>query len=144
MINHTEKLRETEVGCSQKYGSSEIWSDNNPPNLRSLAKYHTENGGYGGVLKHTDGSPQRHSQCIGKGDYLPVLLAIYIQSVYPKKLLGICTLPLRRSLCHQHLHNMVFSFVPSVSPCALLYKCFNISLNILEEQKNPNRDFLYE
>lgn len=42
MINHTEKLRETEVGCSQKYGSSEIWSDNNPPNLRSLAKYHTE------------------------------------------------------------------------------------------------------
>ncbi len=42
MINHTKKLRETEVGCSQKYGSSEIWSDNNPPNLRSLAKYHTE------------------------------------------------------------------------------------------------------
>lgn len=42
MINHTEKLRETEVGCSQKYGSSEIWNDNNPPNLRSLAKYHTE------------------------------------------------------------------------------------------------------
>ena len=42
MINHIEKLRETEVGCSQKYGSSEIWNDNNPPNLRSLAKYHTE------------------------------------------------------------------------------------------------------
>lgn len=42
MINHTKKLRETEVGYSQKYGSSEIWSDNNPPNLRSLAKYHTE------------------------------------------------------------------------------------------------------
>ena len=42
MINHTEKLRETEVGYSQKHGSSEIWSDNNPPNLRFLAKYHTE------------------------------------------------------------------------------------------------------
>lgn len=42
MINHTEKRRETEVGCSQKYESSEIWSDNNLPNLRSLAKYDTE------------------------------------------------------------------------------------------------------
>ena len=42
MINHTEKLRDTEVGCSQKYGFSEIWSNNNLPNLRSLAKYHTE------------------------------------------------------------------------------------------------------
>ena len=42
MINHTKKLRETEVGCSQKHGSSEIWSDNNPPNLRFLAKYRTE------------------------------------------------------------------------------------------------------
>ena len=42
MINHTEKLRETEIGCSPKHGSSEIWNDNNPPNLRSLAKYHTE------------------------------------------------------------------------------------------------------
>lgn len=32
MINHTEKLRETEVGYSQKYGSLEIWSDNNRRN----------------------------------------------------------------------------------------------------------------
>ena len=102
------------------------------------------NGGYGGVLKHTDGSSQRHSQCIEQRRLFAVLLAIYIQSVYPKKLLGICTLLLRHSLCHQHLHNMAFSSVPSVSPCALLYKCFNISLNILEEQKNPNRDSLYE
>ena len=29
MINHTEKLRETGVGCSQKHGFSEIWSNNN-------------------------------------------------------------------------------------------------------------------
>ena len=42
MINHTEKLRETEIGDLQKYGSSEIWSGNNPPNLRALANYHTE------------------------------------------------------------------------------------------------------
>jgi len=42
MINHIEKLRETEVGCSRKHGFSEIWSNNNLPNLRSLTKYHTE------------------------------------------------------------------------------------------------------
>ena len=82
MINHTEKLRETEVGCSQKYGSSEIWNDNNPPNLRSLANYHTENGGYGGVLKHTDGSPQRHSQCIEQRR----LFASSISNLYTKRL----------------------------------------------------------
>ena len=82
MINHTKKLRETEVGYSQKYGSSEIWSDNNPPNLRSLAIYHTEKWRVRGVLKHTDGSPQRHSQCIEQRR----LFASSISNLYTKRL----------------------------------------------------------
>ena len=37
----------------------------------------------------------------------------------PKQLSRICTLHLRRSLCRRHLRDIVFSSVPSVTPCAL-------------------------
>ena len=40
------------------------------------------NGGYGGVLKHTDGSPQRHSQCIEQKR----LFASSISKLYTKRL----------------------------------------------------------
>ena len=42
MINHTEQTEGNGGWMFTKYGFSEIWSDNNPPNLRSLTKYHTE------------------------------------------------------------------------------------------------------
>jgi len=62
MINHTKKLRETEVGCSQKYRSSEIWSDNNPPKLRSLARCHTEKWRVRRIIKASTG---RHGGTVG-------------------------------------------------------------------------------
>lgn len=40
------------------------------------------NRGYGGVLKHTDGSPQRHSQCIEQKR----LFASSISKLYTKRL----------------------------------------------------------
>ena len=101
MINHIEKLREVEVGYSQKYGSSELWSDNNPPNLRSLTKYHTEKWRVRRSIKTYIMAVQRGTvYAQSKGDCLPVLLAIYIQSVYPKKY--------QESVCY-----------PSVAHCAI-------------------------
>ena len=51
----------------------------------------------------------------------------------PKELSEICTLHLRRSLCHRHLCDIVFISVLSVALCALLYKRFSLSLHISEE-----------
>ena len=51
----------------------------------------------------------------------------------PKGLSEICTLHLRRSLCHRHLRDIAFSSVLSVPLCALLYKRFSLSLHISEE-----------
>ena len=53
----------------------------------------------------------------------------------PKGLSEICTLHLRRSLCHRHLRDIAFSSVLSISMCALLYKRFSLSLHISEEPK---------
>ena len=50
---------------------------------------------------------------------LLILLAIYIQSVHTKESLEICTLYLRRSLCHRHLRDIAFISVLSVALCAL-------------------------
>ena len=51
----------------------------------------------------------------------------------PKGLSEICTLHLRRSLCHRHLRNIAFISILSVALCALLYKRFSLSLHISEE-----------
>ena len=52
----------------------------------------------------------------------------YQQFIYkafiPKQLSRICTLYLRRSLCRRHLRNIVFTSVPSVTPCAYYISLF--------------------
>ena len=92
-------------------------------------------GEYGRISKQSTG---RHEGTVGgwsNGDNLPSPLAIYTQSVYPKELSGICTLHLRRSLYHRHLHDIAFASMPSATLCALLYKTFSLSLQIPEDKK---------
>ena len=52
----------------------------------------------------------------------------YQQFIYKaftsKQLSRICTLYLRRSLCRRHLRNIVFTSVPSVTPCAYYIRLF--------------------
>ena len=52
----------------------------------------------------------------------------YQQFIYKaftsKQLSRICTLYLRRSLCRRHLRNIVFTSVPSVTPCAYYISLF--------------------
>ena len=69
---------------ASKRGSSVFWSDNNVPKLRSLMKCHTEERRVRRDIKTSTG---RHGGTVGTwsdGDCLPILLAIYIQSIYPK------------------------------------------------------------
>ena len=68
-------------------GSSEFWSDNNPSKLRSLTKCHTEGRRVRRDIKASTGS---HGGTVGAwsdGDSLPILLAIYIQSVHTKRVI---------------------------------------------------------
>ena len=68
-------------------GSSEFWSDNNPSKLRSLTKCHTEGRRVQRDIKASTGS---HGGTVGAwsdGDSLPILLAIYIQSVHTKRVI---------------------------------------------------------
>ena len=55
-------------------------------------------------------------------------LHTFLVTLCPKhlfqKLLRICTLYLRRSLCRRHLRNIVFTSVPSVTPCAYYISLF--------------------
>ena len=49
----------------------------------------------------------------------------FIYKAFTSKLLSrICTLYLRRSLCRRHLRNIVFTSVPSVTPCAYYISLF--------------------
>ena len=52
----------------------------------------------------------------------------YWQFIYkefiPKDFSRICTLRLRRSLCRRHLRNIVFTSVPSMTPCAYYISLF--------------------
>ena len=61
----------------------------------------------------------------------------YQQFIYEafirKELSEICTLHLRRSLCHQHLRDIAFISGFSIALCALLYNRFSLSLHISEE-----------
>ncbi|QKH87990.1 hypothetical protein [Prevotella melaninogenica] len=60
--------------------------------------------------------------------YLPVLLEILCPKHLPQNLSGICTLHLRRSLCHWHLPDIALSSVLSVALCALL--CMHLTSSI--------------
>ena len=82
MINHTEKLRETEIGCSQNMGLQKFGVKIIRLILGLWRNITQRNGGYGGVSKHTDGSPQRHSQCIEQRR----LFASSISNLYTKRL----------------------------------------------------------
>ena len=69
------------------YGSSEFWSENNPSKLRSLTECHTEGRRVRRDIKASTGS---HGGTVGAwsdGDSLPLLLAIYIQSVHTKRVI---------------------------------------------------------
>ena len=64
-----------------------VWSDNNAPKLRSLMKCHTEERRVRRDIKASTGS---HGGTVGAwsdGDSLPLLLAIYIQSVHTKRVI---------------------------------------------------------
>ena len=87
------------------------------PNLVLWRKVTRRKGEDRGLLKKQWKS-RRHRWCIERRSFLPILLAIYIQSVYPKKLSRICTLHLCYSMCRRHLRDIAFTSVPSVTPCA--------------------------
>ena len=70
-----------------KSGSFEFWSDNNSPKLRSLTKYHTEKGEYEGLSNQSTDSHGDTIDAWNNGDILPIPLAIYTQSVSPKRLI---------------------------------------------------------
>ena len=90
-------------------------------------------GEYGRISKQSTG---RYEGTVGgwsNGDSLPSPLAIYTQSVYPKRVirnlyatppsLFVPSVPLRHCLCIR----------PSATLCALLYKTFSLSPHISEE-----------
>ena len=87
------------------------------------------NGRYGGIVS-----------AWSSGGSLPVLL----ETLYPKhlsqNLSGICTLYLRRSLCRRHLRNIVFTSVPSVTPCAYYIRLLVRHSIFRKNQKNDFKE----
>ena len=122
---------------ASKRGSSVFWSDNNVSKLRSLTKCHTEERRVRRDIKTSTG---RHGGTVGTwsdGDCLPILLAIYIQSVHTKRVIrNLYAIP--PSLFVPSAPPCIaFISILSVALCALLYKRFSLSLHILED---PKRD----
>ena len=64
------------------------------------------------------------------GCWLRVLLVTLCPKRLSQELSGVCTLQLHRSMCRQHLREIAFSSVPSVSLCGLLYNSFSLLLHI--------------
>ena len=113
----------------------------------------------GGLLKQSNGS---HGGTVGaqsNGACLPILLAIYIQSIYPKvfipkhlsqsiypkvfiknlyatpPLLIVPSAPPRHCVYLRHLRDIAFYLRPLRSSVCLLYKTFSLSPHISEEPK---------
>ena len=86
--------------------------------LSSLTKGHTEKRRGQRIIKKAMEVTEAPLVRRATEFFLPILLAIYIQSVYPKKLSRICTLHLCYSMCRRHLRDIAFTSVPSVTPCA--------------------------
>ena len=59
----------------------------NSPKLRSLTKYHTEKKEYEGLSNQSTDSHGDANDAWNNGDILPIPLAIYTQSVSPKRLI---------------------------------------------------------
>ena len=94
------------------------------------------NGEYGGLSKQITG---RHGGTVGAwsdGDSLPILLAIYIQSVHTKRVIRNLYAAPPSLFVPLAPRDIAFSSVLSVALCALLYKRFSLSLHISEEPKN--------
>ena len=120
---------------ASKRGSSVFWSNNNASKLRSLMKCHTEERRVRRDIKTSTG---RHGGTVGTwsdGDCLPILLAIYIQSIHTKRVIRnlYATPPLL--FVPSAPPCITFISILSVALCALLYKRFSLSLHILEDPK---------
>ena len=104
-----------------------------PLKLSSLTKCHTEGRRVRRDIKQTMEVTEAPS-VRGATEIVCQFCQQFIYKTFiPKELSEICTLHLRRSLCHRHLCDIAFISVLSVALCALLYKCFSLSLHISEE-----------
>ena len=99
--------------------ASEFWSENNPSKLRSLTKCHTEGRRGRRIIKTKQWKSRRHRRCTERRS----LFANSISNLYTKRLPQNSYQEFVRYtsvalLCRRHLRDIVFSSVPSVTPCA--------------------------
>ena len=89
-----------------------------PLKVRFLTKCHTEKRRGRRIIKTKQWKSRRHRRCIERWSLFAHFFSNFMAKHLFPKLLRICTLYLRRSLCHWHLRDIAFTSVPSVTPCA--------------------------